>query len=52
MYEAEVKRIFNVKNVNEIKKLNDCDENMFEYMKKKCSCIYHKKSQLNMSLHI
>ena len=52
MHETEVKKIFNIKNVNEVKKFSDCDKNMLKHMKKECSCIHHKKSQLSISLHI
>ena len=52
MHKIEIKKIFNVRDVNEVKRFNDCNENMFKCMKKKCSHMCHRKSQLNISLHI
>ena len=43
MYKIKIKKIFNVRDMNEVKKFNNCDKNMLKYMKKKCSCMYHKK---------
>ena len=52
MHEIEIKKISNVKDVNEVEKLSDCNKNIFKHIKKECSCMHHKKSQLSMNLHI